>query len=1081
MVELMYSVTALMCALISLMLIIRPGSIQITDEAQNKAFKLLVIWTACFCVHDALWGVLASDAVRSDFGLFVSSTVFFVGAALTGYIWMNYVLTFLGGQIKRPIVFRIITLAIVAFQLVLLEVNIQTGCIFKVGMDGAYVPGPYRRFLFVAQFAVYVIIAVISAIYFFNSTGAKKKRFLAVFVFEFAPIITGILQRIYPDAPFYSIGYALACLVIFIFIVTVMNEERVNAIAHAEIEEESKRNLAVIADLSGDFIYVSYVELTANRMGDITLMYRESDYLADRIRGWKETKTFHDILELLTDYFVYLPDKERFHEATRRRVIIENLLDEDTYYVVFRTKIDGDVEHYQLKFTANRNGDEIEGFVVGLHNISNQISGELKEQEKLEHMVQVRTVELQDKNNELSKMNEEIIELLGNVTEARDAESGEHIRRVKGFTNIMARQMMQDYPELGITSEMIELMTSASSLHDIGKIMIPDAILLKPGKLTKEEFEIMKTHSAKGCELLKMAPSGWSDQYVKMCMDICRYHHEKYDGKGYPDGLVGEEIPLAAQIVSVVDCFDALTAKRVYKDAFAIDKAYDMILNGECGAFSPKLMDTFRKVKPEFVRHVKDPDSVFMSATPSGIKTLSLSWLKLLLVDDDDLGREIGKEILEAEGAQVTVAESGREAIEIFKNSEPEYFDAILMDVIMPGMTGIEAAREIRNLERSDAKSVSIIALTSLTTEDDVNDCLDAGMDSFLTKPIVISSFTKVLNECLKAHTDALAESVSKSKNRASEDLERVMTKNVAFSTLASQFDVVIYVNSITNDVHIFKFNTIFDSVFEGINPRLPENRRLDQFFKTVIPEDEFSKFLEDTDRNYLMRVLEEMGSTSVSFNAKVKGKVTPYRLKITKDNDRAGNFVFGMQNIEKEVEEQQRIRMELDTAKSKLSMAEEKAMTDPLTGVKNITAYTDAVAEWTEKIRNNKKTEFGVIMCDIDNLKMVNDTNGHDVGDVYIKNCCKIICDIFKHSPVFRMGGDEFAVLLSGSDFNLRNELFDQLLEAVENASAIPTFEAGKASFSAGLAIFNPQMDKSMSDVMKRADVEMYMNKRMH
>jgi putative two-component system response regulator len=209
------------------------------------------------------------------------------------------------------------------------------------------------------------------------------------------------------------------------------------------------------------------------------------------------------------------------------------------------------------------------------------------------NMLQMQAKELQEKN-------ENIIDILGTVVECRDMESGEHIQRVKGYTEILAREVMKDYPEYGLDEKKIKIIVSASALHDIGKIAIPDNILLKPGKLTKEEYEYMKSHTIRGCQVLDNIEGAWDEEYGKCSYEICRYHHERYDGKGYPDGLAGDEIPISAQLVSVADVYDALVNVRVYKDAFPKEKAYQMIIQGECGVFSPKLLEAFRKVKDQF-------------------------------------------------------------------------------------------------------------------------------------------------------------------------------------------------------------------------------------------------------------------------------------------------------------------------------------------------------------------------------------------------------------------------------------------------------------------------------------------------
>jgi putative two-component system response regulator len=207
---------------------------------------------------------------------------------------------------------------------------------------------------------------------------------------------------------------------------------------------------------------------------------------------------------------------------------------------------------------------------------------------------------LQMQASELKKKNKNIIDILGTVVECRDMESGEHIQRVKGYTEILANEMMKDYPEYELNNKKIELIVSASALHDIGKIAIPDNILMKPGKLTKDEYEYMKSHTLRGCEILNQIKGAWDQEYSKYSYEICRYHHERYDGRGYPDGLKGDDIPISAQLVSIADVYDALVNERVYKDAFSKDQAFQMITQGECGVFSPKLLEAFRKVRHEF-------------------------------------------------------------------------------------------------------------------------------------------------------------------------------------------------------------------------------------------------------------------------------------------------------------------------------------------------------------------------------------------------------------------------------------------------------------------------------------------------
>ena len=211
----------------------------------------------------------------------------------------------------------------------------------------------------------------------------------------------------------------------------------------------------------------------------------------------------------------------------------------------------------------------------------------------LEEEVKAQTAEISRKNEILVGMNDNVIQLLGDVVEARNKESGQHVKRVKQFTKILAKDVQERFPEYGLSDTDVDLIATGSPMHDIGKIMIPDAILMKPGKLTEEEFAEMKNHSVYGCEVLERTKDIWPDSYNRICNEICRYHHERYDGRGYPDGLKGDEIPISAQIVGLADVYDALVTDRVYKKAFSPETAYEMITTGQCGIFSDKLLESF--------------------------------------------------------------------------------------------------------------------------------------------------------------------------------------------------------------------------------------------------------------------------------------------------------------------------------------------------------------------------------------------------------------------------------------------------------------------------------------------------------
>lgn len=207
---------------------------------------------------------------------------------------------------------------------------------------------------------------------------------------------------------------------------------------------------------------------------------------------------------------------------------------------------------------------------------------------------------VQEQANAMWESNETLVDALSSIIEYRNAESGQHNIRIRHFVKILLDEAARSCPEYGLDERTIAIISSASILHDIGKIAIPDYILIKEGRLTPTEREIMKTHSEIGCQILDSIQGVVDKEYLRYAYNICRYHHERWDGTGYPEGLRGEKIPICAQVVGLVDAYDALTNKRYYKEAYSFTKSVNMILHGECGSFSPKLLECFKHVATEF-------------------------------------------------------------------------------------------------------------------------------------------------------------------------------------------------------------------------------------------------------------------------------------------------------------------------------------------------------------------------------------------------------------------------------------------------------------------------------------------------
>lgn len=212
----------------------------------------------------------------------------------------------------------------------------------------------------------------------------------------------------------------------------------------------------------------------------------------------------------------------------------------------------------------------------------------LKNHKNLIDLVQEEIYE-NEKNGNL------LISVLSHIVEFRNGENGLHVMNVNTITELLLKALIRKTDRYHLTQEDITMITMASSMHDIGKIEIDGAILNKPGKLTPEEFEVVKNHSRLGAEMLEQLPFYQDEAIVRYAREICRWHHEKYDGKGYPDGLAGDEIPISAQVVALADIYEALVSERVYKPPFSHQEAMRMILDGECGEFNPILLECLQE------------------------------------------------------------------------------------------------------------------------------------------------------------------------------------------------------------------------------------------------------------------------------------------------------------------------------------------------------------------------------------------------------------------------------------------------------------------------------------------------------
>lgn len=334
---------------------------------------------------------------------------------------------------------------------------------------------------------------------------------------------------------------------------------------------------------------------------------------------------------------------------------------------------------------------------------------------------------------------------LAKLADSRDNETGEHLVRMRAYSQILAERLSQHGPYTDqIDSQFLDDLYRSSPLHDIGKVGIADSILTKPGKLTKDEFEIMKTHAVIGAETLEeTANSSPSGSFFYMAASIARYHHERWNGKGYPDGLSGLDIPLAARIVAVADVYDALTSKRVYKRSFSHEESCKIIEEEYGQHFEPAMIDAFRHCLDRFQEISQgqvDPEKVNskrVSKQPRyrvGIErgtVLQKSNEKVLVIDDDPSILRILSKWLSDEGYDVSTADNGEDALKMIEETVPRF---VLTDWNMDGLDGESVCRWIR--EQHLPHYVYTIVITADEQSDTVLKAFHSGADDLLPKPL---------------------------------------------------------------------------------------------------------------------------------------------------------------------------------------------------------------------------------------------------------------------------------------------------------------------------------------------------------
>ena len=656
---------------------------------------------------------------------------------------------------------------------------------------------------------------------------------------------------------------------------------------------------------------------------------------------------------------------------------------------------------------------------------------------------------LEEQIYENEKNNRMMINVLAHIVEFRNGESGMHVHHIRQLTSILLQKLTEKTDKYHLTENDMLLISTASSLHDIGKISIDDKILNKPGKLTADEFEIMKTHSVIGSEMLFDLHNTHNYPLFDKAYEICRWHHERYDGKGYPDGLKGEEIPISAQVTSLADVYDALTSNRCYKKAYPHEKAMEMILDGQCGAFNPLLLECLKECEKQVLTELTDkPDNTQDD--------------KLLLRATEELvENKVSSETLNINSHLPIPA---RERWNFFSSGSGEIqfeYDAVL-DVLRLTSQGAEQLGLQEMTMHPKGLRQNYIG------EDTINEMLEIINNASPAAPTVSMKtklclngqnrwykiylrtlwsneehprYTGVLGRIIDINDRELA--VVRPEYRLSADEDGEIRETI--SRLTNVFDVVRLVDITDNEV-------VRSGCKEG-NEEMIDVCRGQKCYaiwgkKQRCKNCVSAKAFEKRGQMSKLEFADDSIYQIISKYVEISGK--PFVLEmIYKDKDGVLLGAYGKTDFMDNIVNYNR-----------------QLYHDALTGVYNRRYYE----EQTKSMRYID----AVAMLDANNFKAINDHYGHAAGDCVLKAVCDSIKNCIRSSDILiRLGGDEFVLLMT----NIPEIIFRQKLNEIKqsiSAIKLKDYPDIKCAVAIGGVYGIQPIEKALAE----ADKLMYLDK---
>ena len=638
------------------------------------------------------------------------------------------------------------------------------------------------------------------------------------------------------------------------------------------------------------------------------------------------------------------------------------------------------------------------------------------------------------------KSNRLMTGILSHIVEFRNAESGPHVQHIQTVSELLLRQLARKTDRYTLTEDDIALISTASALHDIGKISIPDSILNKPGKLTAEEFEVVKTHAAVGASILQNLPMTQDEPLIQVAYQICRWHHERYDGHGYPDGLVGDQIPITAQVVSLADVDDALTGERCYKKAYPHETAVRMIQNGECGVFNPLLIECLLDIQDQLQREI---------GTPPEARNFSLAAQRISdhMVREDDLPFE--------NNLQYRLA---------YEREKQTFF--------APFAGGLQFDYNIRQ----DKASVSDY------TADPVCENRTFTADALLRLYAVSPEDSRRLRDAAKQTTPESPDaSISATVTvRGEKTLCRIAIRTLwSRESIRRMIGVVGYVVPIGTDHSAAPALSLRMDNITGLRARtiLQELQLYFDKVRLVTPEDHgVYKLNEDGSLKrrerpcYAIWGAEQACRNCAGCKA-LSDKNRVVKLELTKTGIYqviAKSVVVEGRPFVLELIARSDVGIWFDSHGKKILLEKygRDFYTDALTG-----AYC---RQYFEDQRASLQGEDGVAMIDVDHFKEINDAYGHPVGDVALKKIVGAILSCIRSTDMLiRYGGDEFLVIFP----QIQKDAFTLKMRYIQDVVSRLAVD-GYPDIRLSVSIGGVHRVEPLTEAIRQADQLMYRDK---